>query len=439
MTDHTDTIFALSTPVGGAIAVIRASGPRVGEAARSLTGKDLLLTPRMMVMARLRHEGAVLDEAMAACFCGPNSYTGEDMLELYCHGSQAVVRAVGDALLALGLRPAEAGELTRRAFLNGKMDLVKAEAVMDLIQAEADYSARAALEQMRGRLSQQVERAEALLYEGLSAVNAAIDYPEELEEEVYEELPQQMKEAEALLTLLIEEGLRGRVLREGFRIVLLGAPNAGKSSLLNALVGYERAIVTRHAGTTRDTLEERVLIDGLPLLFIDTAGLREARDEAEQEGVLRARAAVEGADAVLLLLDTSQPLPEQPHLNETKNKPALLIGTKADLPRAWAWETLSSDLPRLNLSAKTGEGMDALLAHIKGLVGPVGNAYVTNQRHIKALQSARAALLQAGAARDADSTATDLREALLCLGSITGRAVDEEVIDQIFSRFCVGK
>ena len=431
-----DTIFAPATPAGGAIAVLRVSGSGAHRAMYTLTGKTL--AHRCMTRVRLKEHAREIDDAMAVCFFAPHSYTGEDMAEIYCHGSQAILRQVCAALVTCGLRPAAAGEFSRRAFLNGKMDLSQAEAVMDLIQADADRSARAALEQLTGRLRDEVRYIEDLLYDALGALSAAIDYPEELEDEVYAELPLKRDEAIAALEKLVAQGIKARVLREGFRVALLGAPNAGKSSLLNALLGYDRAIVTQEPGTTRDTLEERLLLDGIPVILTDTAGLRETADPAEQAGVLRARAAIASADVALLLIDASAPVPKElPALYAAANGvPVLVLRTKADLPAYPSPETQDG---AIDISAKTGQGIESVLARLRSMIGEIEGAYITNTRHIHAMQGAIAALRAAKDAADADCAATDLRDALVSLGAITGRAVDDEVIAEIFARFCVGK
>lgn len=436
-----DTIFAPATPIGGAICILRISGPESAAALFTLSGKKLSDHPRRMARVRLVQDGRQLDDAMAVYYSAPNSYTGEDMAEVFCHGGPAVVRAVQNALLSLGLRPAEPGEFTRRAFLNGKMDLVEAEAVMDLIQSTAERAADAAMEQLQGRLSREITAVETLLTEALSGVSAAIDYPEELEEDVFSALPQQLKEAEDALSALIAQGKTGRVLREGLRVALVGRPNAGKSSLMNALLGFPRAIVTPQAGTTRDVLEEQLSLDSIPVRLFDTAGLRETEDEAEREGVTRAREAMQKADLVLLLLDGATPLTPQDYalLEETREATRVVLQTKVDLPAAWKLDILSQEEHMLSVSARTGGGLDALIDVIRLAAGPVSGAYVTNARHVRALEEALAFLRSAQSAPEADCMSTDLRGALLSLGSITGSTVDETVINRIFERFCVGK
>lgn len=383
-----------------------------------------------------------LDEAMACFFAGPHSYTGEDMAELYIHGSPAVAQRVMALLQREGLRAAAPGEFSRRAFLNGKMDLSQAEAVMDLIHAESEKSAAAALEQLQGVLSARIHAIEAGLIAALSGVNAAIDYPEELEEDVFSSLPMAIRTAREQIAVLIAEGLMGRVLREGAKVVIAGRPNVGKSTLLNALLGQERAIVTPSPGTTRDILEESLSIEGIPIRLIDTAGLREAADAAERIGVNRARAAVETADLLLITLDQEMGEAERMLLAQTGGKKRMLVLSKADLGQHAAVDT---DMECYVVSAVTGEGIGALKAAIARALVPGVRAEATesplctNMRHVEALQEADAALAAAQSAVDADCFATDLQNALTALGSITGTATDEAVIEAIFSRFCVGK
>jgi tRNA modification GTPase len=382
---------------------------------------------------------------MVVYFPAPGSYTGEDMFELHCHGGVAVLQAVHNALLALGAKPAAPGEFTKRAFLNGKLDLSQAEAVMDLIGAQARLSARAALRQMQGKLSEAVRAVEAHVIGTLGAINAAIDYPDEVGEEVYADLSCRLSCAAGMLSALIEQGYRARVLRDGFRVVLLGAPNAGKSSLLNALLGRRRAIVTASPGTTRDTLDELIPISGMPVMFTDTAGIRQTDDEAEREGVTRAWAAAQNADLVFVLLDGAAKPDENGRalLRDTAGMRRVVLCTKADMPAAW----LVADMPALAgekvvcVSAITGEGLDALLKTILEYAAPVEDALITNQRHISALENALGAIENARAhgQTDPDCVGTDLRDALSALGAITGNDVDESVIDHIFERFCVGK
>jgi len=442
-----DLIYALSTPVGGAIAVVRISGPGAGELLKKVfTGRG---KPREMVYGRVVDEaGETLDEAMAVYFPAPRSYTGEDMAELFLHGGQVSVRRVL-ALLGRYARGARPGEFTERAFLAGKMDLAQAEAVMDLVSAGAERSVKSALSQLAGRLSKRIEQVESALMDALSGLEAAIDYPEELEDDVTSALPDTLAAIGKDLDDLIGNGLGGRVLREGARVAIVGRPNAGKSSLLNALAGAERAIVTHYAGTTRDVLEEAVSIEGVPVTLFDTAGIRDALDPVEKIGVERARKAAADADLLLLCFDASVPLEEEDIalLAETAGKPRLILIAKNDLPPVWGEEELTAkginSKDTLSLSALTGDGLGALRREIAERVAPnTESALVTNSRHIEALQKAKASVAAAAentGMAELELIATDLRDAISALGLITGREAADDLIERIFSRFCVGK
>ena len=439
-----DLIYALATPVGGAIAVVRISGPGAEALLRRVfTGRG---APREMAYGRVVDgAGETLDEAMAAFFPAPRSYTGEDMAELYLHGGQVTVRRVL-ALLGCHARSARPGEFTERAFLAGKMDLAQAEAVMDLINAGAERSAKSALAQLEGRLSVRIADVERELLDALSGLEAAIDYPEELEDDVTSALPEVLAAAEQELHALAGAGLSGRVLREGARVAIVGRPNAGKSSLLNALAGAERAIVTQFAGTTRDVLEETVSMEGVPVTLYDTAGIRAADDPVERIGVERARLAAERADLLLVCFDAAAPLTEEDLvlLRETEGRPRIAVCNKSDLPALWSAETLAAQgISACSVSAETGEGLAALRHAIAVRVAPEQeSALVTNARHIEALQLAAAAVAEArqnAGGAELELVATDLREALSALGQITGRTAAADLIERIFSKFCVGK
>lgn len=430
-----DTVFAPSSAIGGAISVIRVSGSASRAIAQKLLDKPVWETPARMRHTRIRKNGDVIDDCMAVFFAKPKSYTGEDMLELHCHGGMTTVRLVLSALSEAGGVPAGPGEFTRRAYLSGKMDLSEAEAVMDVINAQAESSLRSALSQLSGSVSRRVRAVEEALLDARSAIEAAIDYPDEAEEAAYAFLPAVLREAKETVTALIEEGRRARVLRDGLKLVILGRPNVGKSSLLNALLGEDRAIVTAAAGTTRDVLDERLSIGGVPVRLIDTAGLRDASDEAERIGVDRAKRALETADVVLLVLDGSEELTPEDEalLLETAEKTRIVIANKCDLGRK-----IPDALP---LSCKTGEGIEALRERIEAIAAPAlqSTEAITNERHLNALEQARDAIVHAEEQGEPDCIATDLTEALHRLGSITGTDVDAEVIDRIFAHFCVGK
>lgn len=437
MRNSEDTIYAPSTAIGGAIAVLRVSGPRAKETAR-IFDRGFASEPGMMRFVRVQDDKEPIDDAMAVYFSAPASYTGEDMVEIDCHGGHQTVQRILGLLSGLGFRPAEGGEFTRRAFLNGKMDLAQAEAVMDIITADAEQSRKAALNQLHGSVSRAIHDVEDVLLEALSGIDAAIDYPDEAEEDCIARLPEQLGAGRSKAERLLADGRRGRVLRDGLRVVILGRPNTGKSSLMNALAGFERAIVTDIAGTTRDVLDERLSFDGVPVRLIDTAGIREATDRAEQIGVDRALDEMRRADVQLVLLDGSAPLTaEDETLIETTENgiPRILVVNKCDLPRQTDYAGA------ISISAKTGQGLEELKREVLRLAAPQDadcNA-ITNERHLHALEQACAALCSAEQAEELDCKATDIRAALQALGSITGTDVDATVIDRIFERFCVGK
>jgi len=443
-----DTIYALATPIGGAIAVIRLSGGGAIEILRRVfTGK---VKNRFMAFGQIVENGEHIDDVMGTCFLAPNSYTGEDMAEIYAHGGQQSVRRILAVLARNGARPARPGEFTERAFLNGKMDLAQAEAVMDFIGATAERSAKSALAQLEGKLSGCVNAIEEALLDALSGINAAIDYPEELEEDVETSLPLMLDKAIFSLSALIEDGQNNRVLREGAEVPIIGRPNVGKSSLLNALLGEERSIVTRQSGTTRDVIEGAVGIEGIPVRLFDTAGIRETHSEAEAIGVERAKKLAQRGALVLLAFDGSRPMTQDDHAltDETENMNRLAVVLKCDLPMQI--DLIVFDERKIEVcvvSSLTCENFDGLRRAIATRLAPhLGEgALVTNARHIDALIAARDALnnslvqTEMDCRCNLDCIATDVRAALYSLGVITGRTADTEVIERIFARFCVGK
>lgn len=434
-----DTIFAPSTAVGGAIAVLRVSGPCAAKT-QQIFDRPLFEQAGRMRFVRILDGEEIVDDAMAVRFDAPRSYTGEDMVEINCHGGFQTVQRVLGLLSRLGFRPAEGGEFTKRAFLNGKLDLSQAEAVMDIISADAEQSLRAAVNQLHGSVSRAVRDAEELLLDALSGIDAAIDYPDEAEEDCLQALSQSLFDARQRIGRLLAEGRRGRVLRDGLRVVILGRPNVGKSSLLNALAGFERAIVTEIAGTTRDVLDEKLSFDGVPIRLIDTAGVRDTQDRAERIGVDRALAEMEKADVLLVLLDGSMELTEEDNDLLARTEPLyarrILVENKSDLPR------MLDRKDTVLVSAKQQTGLDVLKKSILQLAAPqeADSVCITNERHLHALEAALLALEHATlAGEELDCAATDIRAALQALGSITGTDVDATVIDRIFERFCVGK
>ncbi|WP_312280872.1 tRNA uridine-5-carboxymethylaminomethyl(34) synthesis GTPase MnmE [Oscillibacter sp.] len=458
-----DTIAAIATgkaPV--AIGVIRISGPETDAVVGRVFHPDCqkcfsALEPRKLFMGRmLDAESRVLDGGMAVRFPGPASYTGEDSAELHCHGSPVAMGELLLALFAAGARQARPGEFTQRAFLNGKLDLTQAEAVIDLIEAESPAAARNAAMQVNGALG----RSLSAVYESLTAIAsqfyAVVDYPDEdIEDLDAERLTATLRESEELLGRLLATWSRGRLLKTGVRTAIIGRPNAGKSSLLNALAGFDRCLVTDVPGTTRDTVEESVLCGGALLRLIDTAGIRETEDLVERLGVERSKSAVEGADLVLAVLDGTAEFTEEDGaiLELASHCPHwLLILTKQDLQRSGAevlnlpGELSISPEGIISLSSVTGQGLDALESAVAALF-PDGTEsaelLLTDPRQADAVGRAKAALcrgldaLRAGLTPDV--VLSDTEEAMGAIGELTGRTAKEDIVSAIFSRFCVGK
>ena len=414
-------------------------------------------TPRNMVFGEmLDSQGRVIDQGLAVRFPGPRSYTGEDSAEFHCHGSPVVLRELLSALFAAGARQAKAGEFTRRAFLNGRLDLTQAEAVIDLIDAETASAARNAAAQLDGGLRRVLEPIQDALLDVTSRFYAVVDYPDEDIEDIRpEQVAQALDSSAAALDRLLATCQRGKVLKSGVRTAIVGRPNAGKSSLLNALAGFDRAIVTDIPGTTRDTVEESVLCGGVLLRLTDTAGIRDTEDTVEQLGVERSRKALEAADLVLAVVDGSVPPTEEDLevLRLAAKAPRwIAVFSKCDL-----WDTkarsvgvigqVGAPAASVSLSAVTGQGLDRLEAAVAALF-PAGEAsdsgsLLTDQRQEEAARRARDAVRRAKEALDAgltpDAILTDAEEALDALGELTGRTAKEEIVSRIFSRFCVGK
>ncbi len=453
------TIAAIATPpLPSAIGILRLSGDGAIEAAaavfRPASGKSLAEyeSRRLVYGTLLGPDGAPIDQALATISRAPRSYTGEDTAEFQCHGSPAVLHLGLEALFAQGVRQAGPGEFTRRAFLNGKLDLTQAEAVADLIDAETPAAVRQAAGQLSGALGRRV----GAIYDGLvdlmAHFHAVLDYPDEdIDPFRADTIRTGLEEARAGLSALLATYERGRYIAGGVPCVLVGRPNAGKSSLLNALVGYDRAIVTDVPGTTRDTVEARCKLGGVVLKLIDTAGLRDTEDAVERIGVERSRAAMEGAALILVLWDGSvPPVEEDGALLERAAKlaPTILVHTKADLPSAPVpFVNLDPLPPTVTVSAKTGQGLDELAEAVAALF-PTGGAeaageLLTNARQAEAARRALAGVERAGESLAAgitpDALLTDVEEALSALGELTGASVREDVTARIFQRFCVGK
>ncbi len=442
-----DTIAAISTPPGeGAIAVIRISGPAALAIAERLFTRANPMSPlleRILHFGCFRNHEGKLDKGMAVVFRGPRSYTGEDMAEFHCHGGVLVASRVLEAVLRADARAAEPGEFTRRAFVNGKMDLTQAEAVMDVIRASTPLALRAAEEQLAGSLGREVEEIRSHILRTVAHVEAYIDFPDEgIEPHTGERLVAEIAQIQGRIERLLATANEGRILREGVRLVLCGEPNSGKSSLLNRLLGFERAIVSAIPGTTRDTIEELASLRGIPFRITDTAGLRETADAIEREGVERARRAMERADVIVRIADVTQSQSFEPHERE------ILAWNKVDLIDQ---ETVARQLTgagSVAISCLTGDGLDQLVDTIvakargdRSTDAPMLAAI--NARHQACLQRARSRLQEAGDKLrnrvDPELVAVPLREALDAVGEVVGAADTEEILGEIFGTFCIGK
>ena len=441
------TIFALATAPGrAAVAVVRLSGPQSGGALESLTGKAVPAARRASLRRLKAADGRVLDEALVIWTPGPGSYTGEDAAELHLHGGPAIVEGVIQALHELGLRLAEPGEFTRRAFENGKLDLAQAEAVADLVDAETQSQARQALGQLGGALSRRYEAWRGQLVQALAMLEAAVDFPDE-------ELPADVAmrarpPLEALLgeigEALADEG-RGRRVREGYRVALIGAPNAGKSSLLNALAGRDAAIVTATPGTTRDVIEVPLVLAGYKVLLADTAGVRETDEVIEAEGVRRARAWADSADLRLWVVDAGASDGAWREAAGLAGGEDLLVMNKADLLPGTDAAAVGGGLERIAVSLETGQGVPTLKAALEGRVvealGGGETPLATRIRHGESLREAHARLSRALEELEpaVELAAEDVRLAARALARVTGRIGAEDILDVVFSSFCIGK
>jgi tRNA modification GTPase len=443
-----DTIAAIATANGpGGIGVVRISGPRSFDIAQALVGKKLKV--RIVHFVAFRDEqAALLDRGIALAFAAPRSYTGEDVVELQAHGSPVVLDLLLRRALALGARAARAGEFSERAFLNGKLDLAQAEAVADLIASGSEQQARAALRSLEGDFSREVRGVFAALVHLRAWLEAALDFPEE--EIDFLSAPQLSGEVAALSTqvsALLAAARRGAELRDGLHVVIVGRPNAGKSSLLNALAQSERAIVTEIAGTTRDVLRESIRLDGIALTLVDTAGLRESDDVVEREGIRRARVELQRADVAILVSETAQVETDLDLLGECPPTAVrLIVHNKIDLHAALARiERVSSTEIHIYLSAQRGDGLELMrgeLAQLGGLSEGARGAFSARTRHVRALEIVAAHIATASAhlqARIGELAAEELRQAQRSLGEITGEYSSDDLLGAIFSGFCIGK
>ena len=444
-----DTISALATPPGrGGVGIIRVSGPKSAEIARKILGK-LPLPRQANYMDFVDEDGNVLDSGIALFFSRPNSFTGEDVLELQGHGGPVVMDMLLKCTLQLGARLARPGEFSERAFLNDKIDLAQAEAIADLIEAGSEQAARGALQSLQGVFSQSIHDLVEDLTELRMYVEAAIDFPEEeIDFLADERIGQQLNMIYSQVGEILKLAEQGALLREGMHVVLAGQPNAGKSSLLNALAGRESAIVTEIPGTTRDILREEIHIDGMPLHVIDTAGLRESEDLVEKEGIKRTWQAIEQADQILLLVDDQKGVTaaEQDILKQfPANIPVTCVHNKIDLSGNKHERIENEHGSLIRLSAKRKIGIDILRDHLKAQMGYTGvgeGRFIARRRHLDALQRGLEQLERAKEQlylQSGELLAEDLRQTQNILGEITGKVTSDELLGRIFSSFCIGK
>jgi tRNA modification GTPase len=443
-----DTIAAISTPAGeGAIALVRISGVNaINVAEKIFRGQE----KPSRFGSHVQHfgeivdgEGRLIDQVMLSIHRAPASYTGEDMLEISCHGGTLVTAKVLEACLRGGARAARPGEFTERAFLNGKMDLTQAEAVIDLIRARSDLALRSATEQLEGRLGEKIRKIRDELVSLLAHIDASIDFPEEgISPDEGEKLCARLGSVREEIAALLATADQGRILREGVRVVIYGATNAGKSSLLNRLLGYDRVIVSETHGTTRDTIEETANLDGLPIRLLDTAGLRASASELEQEGIVRTERSLQLADLRLHIADRNAPKPS--HFDERAgNSNEIVILNKSDLPEDSDWK----NFPALRVSCMTGEGLPELQKEILARIAKQNlrpeSTVAINARHRDCLRRALESCDRAGPALgqrlSPEYVAVDLNEALRGVGEVIGAVDVEQILDSVFGQFCIGK
>jgi tRNA modification GTPase len=448
-----DTIVAIATPEGrGGIGVVRLSGPDAAVLAARLL-RPAPSVPRHATFCRLADPsgGPVVDQVVATWFVAPHSYTGEDVVEISAHGSPVLLRQIVALAMASGARLAEPGEFTFRAYLRGRLDLPQAEAVADLADAVTPLQARAAMDQLEGTLTGTIGRIDAALFDLSARLEASLDYPEE----AFHFGPPAQTAAEISrirddLDRLASEGRTGRVIREGRMVVIAGRPNAGKSSLFNALIGASRAIVTEIPGTTRDLLTERVDLEGLAITLVDTAGVRDARDQIEAEGVRRAHDARDVAALTLIVIDGSEPIAadDRALMAASAATPGVIVVSKSDLPRVWAASELGAGHREIiEVSSVTGDGLrrlrERVVAALAGRENLRDPPAISNVRHLALVDVARDAMTSAERALASGATEelvlTDITRARRALEEITGRRTTEDVLGRIFARFCLGK
>jgi tRNA modification GTPase len=450
-----DTIAAISTPIGeGGLAVVRLSGndalaiaSRCFKALGEHSTSPEKASTHTIHYGKIQRAGKTVDEVMLGVLRAPRTFTREDMVEISCHGGVLPAKLVLDAVLEAGARLAGPGEFTKRAFLNGRIDLAQAEAVADLIHARTELALDAANEQLAGKLSKRIEKLRDEMVQTLAHIEAHIDFPDEdIAPDTKEALIRRLERGVAFMDELLRTAAEGQILRRGIRAAIIGRPNAGKSSLLNQLLGHERAIVSPIPGTTRDTIEETANIRGIPVIFVDTAGLREAKDQIEAEGIRRSHESLARAELVLHVLDASEPLAaeDRARFDQFVAKKHIVVLNKMDRPRKLNF----SGAAAVEVSCATGRGLEQLKDRIKEMVwsGTIGGEMtqvMINSRHQEALQRARRHTLLCLEAFKSDQTveliAMDLRIAVNAVGEIVGKTTTEDILDSIFSQFCLGK
>jgi tRNA modification GTPase len=453
-----DTIAAIATPLGeGGLALIRVSGAKALEIAELVfvpSGRASIppskAASHTIHYGHIVRKGTVIDEVMVAVMRAPKTFTREHIIEVTCHGGLLASKTILDTLLEAGARLALPGEFTRRAFLSGRIDLAQAEAVADLILARTELALSAANEQLAGKLSQQINQLRDDLLRILAHLEAHIDFPDEdIAPDTKDQLLSRLEDGKRFIDQLLRTAHEGQVLRRGIRVAIIGRPNAGKSSLLNQLLGHDRAIVSSIAGTTRDTIEETANIRGIPVVFVDTAGLRQGRDEIEIEGIRRSHETIARADLVLHVADLSEALTQadESFLADLADRKRIIVCNKADLPRRLVFQEPPS-APILSVSCQTGEGIENLKDAIKGLIwaGEIKAEMLevmVNSRHEDALKRARRALLSTIEGLQKGQTleviAMELRIGVNAVGEIVGKTTTEDLLDSIFSQFCIGK
>lgn len=455
-----DTIAAISTAMSdGGIGIIRISGPdavAIGNKVFQPVNKNKTLDKMPTYTAaygKIHKNGKIIDECIALYMKGPKSYTGEDVVEIDCHGGVIVLKKVLETIIEAGARPAEPGEFTKRAFLNGRIDLSQAEAVMDLIYSKNEFAMESSLKQLSGSLKNKIQEIrDKILYE-IAYIESALDDPEHISLEGYSDrLQVVVEEQKEVIDGLLSTADNGRILKEGIKTAIVGKPNAGKSSLLNLLVGEERAIVTDIAGTTRDTLEESILIKGIPLQMIDTAGIRKTDDIVEKIGIEKAKNAIEKADLVLYVADSSSALDESDFeiMDYLKEKKTIIILNKSDLQKVTGEEEIKTHLDKeiITFSAKEETGLDELYDKLEsmffeGKLNFNDEIYITNMRHKNSLKQASDSLMMVLGSIESgmpeDFYSIDLTDAYEHLGYILGESMGEDLVNKIFSEFCMGK